>query len=67
VQFDAPPGATVSLLPLGEVQGVRTEGLKWALHGETLNIGTRGVSNVVVSSPVSVTWEQGYLVVIRLR
>jgi thiamine pyrophosphokinase len=46
---------------------VRTEGLKWALHGETLNIGTRGVSNVVVSSPVSVTWEQGYLVVIRLR
>ena len=67
VQFDAPPGATVSLLPLGEVHGVRTEGLKWALHGETLNIGTRGVSNVVVSSPVSVTWEQGYLVVIRLR
>ncbi len=67
VQFDAPPGATVSLLPLGEVHGVRTEGLKWALHGETLTIGTRGVSNVVVSSPVSVTWEQGYLVVIRLR
>ncbi|MCL6476556.1 MAG: thiamine diphosphokinase [Firmicutes bacterium] len=67
VHFDAPRGATVSLLPLGEVHGVRTEGLKWALHGETLNIGTRGVSNVVVSSPVSVTWEQGYLVVIRLR
>jgi thiamine pyrophosphokinase len=67
VQFDAPPGTTVSLLPLGEVHGVRTEGLKWALHGETLNIGTRGVSNVAVSSPVSVTWEQGYLVVIRLR
>jgi thiamine pyrophosphokinase len=67
VQFDAPVGTTVSLLPLGEVHGVRTQGLKWALHGETLTIGTRGVSNVVVSSPVSVTWEQGYLVVIRLR
>jgi thiamine pyrophosphokinase len=66
VQFDAPVGTTVSLLPLGEVHGVRTQGLKWALHGETLTIGTRGVSNVVESSPVSITWEQGYLVVIRL-
>ena len=66
VQFEAPVATTVSLLPLGEVQGVRTRGLKWALHGETLTIGTRGVSNVVESSPVSITWEQGYLVVIRL-
>ncbi len=66
VQFDAPVGTTVSLLPLGEAQGVRTRGLKWALHWETLTIGTRGVSNVVESSPVSVAWEQGYLVVIRL-
>jgi thiamine pyrophosphokinase len=67
VEFDAPVGTTVSLLPLGEVHGVRTQGLKWALHGETLTIGTRGVSNVVESSPVYITWEQGYLVVIRLR
>lgn len=66
VEFDAPVGATVSLLPLGQVEGVRTEGLKWALAGESLSIGTRGVSNVVERSPVTVQWQSGYLVVIRL-
>lgn len=66
VEFDAPIGATVSLLPLGEVEGIRTEGLKWALAGETLSVGTRGVSNVVEKSPVVVQWQLGYLVVIRL-
>ncbi len=66
LQFDAPVGATVSLLPLGEVEGVRTEGLKWALCGETLTIGTRGVSNVVESSPVRIEWGSGHLVVVRL-
>lgn len=66
LQFGAPLGATVSLLPLGEVEGVRTEGLKWALCGETLTIGTRGVSNVVEGSPVRIQWQSGYLLVIRL-
>ncbi|GIV18941.1 MAG: hypothetical protein KatS3mg023_0692 [Armatimonadota bacterium] len=66
LQFDASVGTTVSLLPLGETEGVRTHGLKWALHGETLTLGTRGVSNVVESSPVSVEWERGHLVVVRL-
>lgn len=66
LRFDAPAGATVSLLPLGEVEDIRTEGLKWALHGETLTIGTRGVSNVVERSPVVVEWQRGHLVVIRL-
>lgn len=66
VQFEAPVGATVSLLPLGEVKGVRTEGLKWALHGETLDIGTRGVSNVVERSPVRIEWQSGHLVIVRL-
>ncbi|MCS6950967.1 MAG: thiamine diphosphokinase [Armatimonadota bacterium] len=66
LQFSAPVGATVSLLPLGEVEGVRTEGLRWALHGETLSIGTRGVSNVVERSPVRIEWQCGHLVVVRL-
>lgn len=66
LQFDAPTGTTVSLLPLGEVEGVRTQGLKWALQGETLSIGTRGVSNVVEVSPVLVEWQSGHLVVVRL-
>lgn len=66
VKFEAPVGTTVSLLPLGEAKGVRTGGLKWALHGETLQIGTRGVSNEVVGNPVVVEWQGGYLIVVRL-
>ena len=66
LRFDAPVGTTVSLLPLGDVDGVRTEGLKWALHGETLTLGTRGVSNVVERSPVVVEWQSGHLVLVRL-
>ncbi|MCS6829616.1 MAG: thiamine diphosphokinase [Armatimonadota bacterium] len=66
LQFEAPVGTTVSLLPLGEAEGVHTEGLKWALQGETLSLGTRGVSNVVESSPVRIEWQRGHLVVVRL-
>ncbi len=66
VAFEAPVGATVSLIPLGDVQGVRTQGLRWTLQGETLSLGTRGVSNEVTGNPVVVEWEKGYLVVIRL-
>lgn len=66
LQLEAPVGATVSLLPLSEVEGVLTEGLKWALRGETLTIGTRGVSNVVEHSPVRIEWQGGHLVVVRL-
>lgn len=66
LQIEAPVGTTVSLLPLGEVEGVRTAGLKWALQGETLTIGTRGVSNVVERSPVRIEWQSGHLVVVRL-
>lgn len=66
LRFDAPSGITVSLLPLGNVEDVLTDGLKWALHGERLTLGTRGVSNVVERSPVEVRWRSGFLVVVRL-
>lgn len=66
LRFDAPVGTIVSLLPLGEVEGLRTEGLKWALRGERLSLGTRGVSNVVERSPIRIDWQRGHLVVVRL-
>jgi thiamine pyrophosphokinase len=61
------PGELVSLLALhGPAEGVRTEGLAYALHGERLETGSsRGVSNVLVSSPARIAVEHGVLLVVR--
>jgi thiamine pyrophosphokinase len=60
-------GDTVSVLPIGgDADGIRTEGLRWKLDGETLSIGrSRGLSNEVVSTPASVTLERGTLLVVE--
>lgn len=65
----ARPGDLVSLLPLsGEVRGVSTRGLRYALRRATLRVGSSlGVSNVVVSAPVAVTVGSGDLLVIVTR
>ncbi len=60
-------GELVSLIPLTEVaRGVRTWGLKYALHGEDLQrASTRGVSNEVVSSPWGLAVEAGKILVVH--
>jgi thiamine pyrophosphokinase len=54
--LDAAAGDIVSLIPLSDVvEGVSTEGLKYALAGDSLTQGsTRGISNEVVSLPAAV-------------
>jgi len=61
------PQELVSLLPLtGDCAGVRTEGLRFPLHGEGLILGdTRGVSNEPRAAHVSVALEQGALLLCR--
>lgn len=63
----APVGSLVSLLPIGApAAGVTTRGLRWALTGATLELGSsRGLSNVVVSTPASVSLESGTLLVVE--
>jgi thiamine pyrophosphokinase len=60
-------GDVVSLLPLGgDVRGVRTSGLAWALEGETLRFGhSRGVSNEMTGATARVEIESGYLLVVH--
>lgn len=60
-------GELVSLLPVGgPARGVRTEGLRWPLHGEDLLPGTtRGVSNVFTRPVASVTVESGVLLTVQ--
>src|SRR2546430_1652253 len=55
----------VTLLPVaGDADGVRTEGLLFPLHGETLRFGrARGLSNEIVALPARVSLERGSLLV----
>jgi thiamine pyrophosphokinase len=57
----------VSLLPVGgDADGVRTDGLRFALAGEPLRLGrSRGLSNEVVAGGASVQLERGVLLVIE--
>jgi thiamine pyrophosphokinase len=59
----------VSLIPWGApVFGVRTEGLRWPLKGETLYPDkTRGLSNEMLSEAALVRLESGPLLIIHSR
>ena len=61
------PGTTLSLLPVfGGAQGIVTKGLKYALNNQDLMPGKSpsGVSNLVVSNPVSVNIKKGTLLLL---
>ncbi|MEA3511388.1 MAG: thiamine diphosphokinase, partial [Actinomycetota bacterium] len=60
-------GDGLSLVPASmDVSGVNTEGLRWALRDEVLPAGsTRGVSNVIESTPATVSVESGTLLVVH--
>lgn len=62
-------GDLVTLLSVnGDAWGVRTEGLRYPLAGESLGLGrSRGLSNQVEQPPASVSLERGTLVVIETR
>jgi thiamine pyrophosphokinase len=62
-------GDLVTLLSIdGDAIGVRTHGLRYPLDGETLQLGrSRGLSNVVLHPPASVSLERGTLLVIETR
>jgi len=66
VGVDGERGELVSLLPIhGPAEGVRTRGLRYPLHGETLPAGTtRGVSNVLETPPAEVQMDAGTLVAV---
>ena len=66
VSLTGAPGAVLTLIALGgAARGITTGGLRWPLRAETLEPGsTRGVSNEIVSGPVSVELTGGSLLVV---
>lgn len=67
IRFGGRPGQLVTILPVhGPAEGVRTEGLRYPLHGETLSVGTtRGVSNVLDAAEAAVSIRGGVVLVVR--
>ena len=61
------PGTTLSILPVfGGAKGIVTKGLKYALNNQDLIPGKSpsGVSNLVVSNPVSFNIKKGMLLLV---
>jgi thiamine pyrophosphokinase len=67
LRFEGRAGELVTILPVhGPAEGVRTAGLLYPLHGETLTIGTtRGVSNVLTAEEAMVELTAGVVLVVR--
>ncbi len=61
------PGDYVSLFPIGgAVDGVRTDGLRFRLDGERLDMGpSRGLSNELLDEQALLTTERGCLLVVH--
>jgi len=65
LELSLEPGQTVSLIPMGRCEGVRTAGLKWPLSGEALDLRERtGVSNLVTERSVRISRDSGELLVL---
>jgi thiamine pyrophosphokinase len=66
VELSGRPGALCSLLALGgPATGVRTDGLRFPLAGETLHPGSsRGVSNELLGASATVTLDDGVLLAV---
>jgi thiamine pyrophosphokinase len=57
-------GTTVSLLPFGTCRGITLRGLRYPLKGAAMRPGEIGVSNVVRTSPFSVTVRRGRMLLV---
>lgn len=63
--LQVPVGHTLSVLAAEPARGVTIRGVRWPLTNANLSPGsTRGVSNIAESSPVTVSVEDGTLVVV---
>jgi len=69
IALEGETGDLVSLVPLGgDAEGVRTDGLRYALRDETLRFArARGVSNEIVERPAAVGLTRGALLVVTSR
>lgn len=61
------PGQTISLIPLGTVTKIITQGFKWELNGADLSKNFVGISNIAEAGNVSIKFASGDLVVCLVK
>jgi len=62
-----PKGSIISLVPIGKVEGITTQNLRYPLQGESLELGVRiGTSNEAASEGwVEISHERGHLLLME--
>lgn len=65
VTLELPVGTTLSLLPLGTVEGVSTRGLQWELSNATLSKDFYSISNMTTKPRVSLSIGSGDVILIH--
>jgi thiamine pyrophosphokinase len=59
-------GDTITIIPVGDVRGVTTSGLRWPLENASMEYGTTlGISNEATATTVTVAVDEGALLVIQ--
>ncbi len=62
---EAPPGARVSVLPLGVAEGVTLAGVRWPVEGRAMALGGFvSVSNEALGGPLSLSLDAGAVLVL---
>jgi len=64
---DAPPGTVVSLVAIGQCEGVTTSGLRWDLIDHPLSFSPYGVHNEVAAPPATIRVRTGDLLLFEGR
>ena len=66
ILFDSPIGRKISLMVMGGFSTITSQGLKWELEGESYDFSPFGISNEVMSSPVTLTIDGDGVFLFRL-
>ena len=64
IQYGTTKGRNISLIPFGEVSGVTLVGCKYSLANEKLSSGTRGIHNETLGEQITVSCQQGDLLLL---
>lgn len=60
-EISAPRGTVVSIIPFGGVDGISLRGFLYPLRNASMKVGEIGVSNVIESSPATISVRRGNL------
>ena len=64
--FESPVGRKISLMVMGGISSITSQGLKWEFNGKSYNFSPFGISNEVQSSPVTLGTEGDGVFLFRL-